>query len=250
MRAADQVVLVTGGGTGIGRATAMLYAKEGARVALMGRRKGPLTRVANAIRRRGGTALALQGSVVDEDSVRTAVERTVDECKGIDVLINNAGLPGVAAPVHDTTDATWQEMIDHNLTGAFRMSRAILPHFVRAASGIIVNVSSIAALVGMRGMAPYSAAKSGLIALTRSIAVEYGRLGIRCNCICPGTVMSPMTKQFLKDAHRYECAKGSNPLMRVGRPEEIAHSIFYLGSSESSFLTGAIVTVDGGRTAW
>lgn len=248
-RAQDKVVLITGAGTGIGRATALLYSKEGASVVLMGRRKSPLVRVSKEITENGGRALPIQGDVTDEKSVHHVILITLKQFKKIDVLINNAGIAGDAVPIHKTTDRMWRELIEGNLTGSFRMVRALLPHFLERKAGIIVNVSSMAALVGMPNMGAYSISKSGMIALTKCIAVEYGHLGIRCNCVCPGTVLTPMTEDYLKASHRYRGASSSNLLMRIGKPSEIAESILFLGLGESSFVTGAVLSIDGGYTS-
>jgi NAD(P)-dependent dehydrogenase (short-subunit alcohol dehydrogenase family) len=248
-RAENKVVLITGGGTGIGRATALRFSKEGASVVLMGRRKAPLVRVSKEITENGGRALPIQGDVTDEKSVHQVVLEALERYRKIDVLINNAGIAGDAVLIHKTTDQMWRELIEVNLTGSFRMVRAVLPHFLERKAGIIVNVSSMAALVGMPNMAAYSISKSGMIALTKCIAVEYGYLGIRCNCVCPGMVLTPMTEDYLKAPQRYPGASSSNLLMRVGKPYEIAESILFLGLDESSFVTGAVLNIDGGYTA-
>ncbi|MBW2062213.1 MAG: SDR family oxidoreductase [Deltaproteobacteria bacterium] len=248
-RVKNKIVLVTGGGTGIGRATARLFAKEGASIVLMGRRKAPLTRVCREISRMGGKALPITGDVTDEQSVHQVIQNALKGFKRIDILVNSAGVAGEAVPVHETTDEVWAELIDSNLTGSFRMIRAILPFFLEKRKGVIVNVASIAALVGLNHMAAYSAAKAGIVALTRCIAVEYGHLGIRCNCICPGTVETNMTRDYLAYPGRYQRLSSTNPLNRISRADEIAQGILYLGSDESSFVTGTILVVDGGYTA-
>jgi meso-butanediol dehydrogenase/(S,S)-butanediol dehydrogenase/diacetyl reductase len=249
MRARDKVVIITGGGSGIGRATARLYAREGSAVSLVGRRKSALTRVADQIIQKGGKALTIATDITQDNSAEQVVRATLERFKHIDVLINNAGIAGPAVLVHETGDDIWNELIAHNLTACFRMAREVLKYFSMRANGIIVNVSSIAGLVGMPNMSAYSVAKSGLIALTRSIAVEYAHLGIRCNCVCPGTTQTPMTQGFLKDPVRSRDVQSYIPLDRVAKASEIAASIFYLGSDESSFITGAVMPVDGGFTA-
>jgi NAD(P)-dependent dehydrogenase (short-subunit alcohol dehydrogenase family) len=248
-RAENKVVLITGGGTGIGKATALRYATEGASVVLMGRRNAPLVGVSKEITENGGSALPIQGDVTDEESVQQVIREVLERLGSIDVLINNAGIAGDAVPIHMTTDRIWQELMDCNLTGSFRMVRGVLPHFLERKAGVIVNVSSMAAVVGMANMGAYSISKSGMIALTKCVAVEYGDLGIRCNCVCPGTVLTPMTEDYLKPSQRFQGASLGNLLMRIGKPSEIAESIFFLGSDESSFVTGAVLNIDGGYTA-
>ena len=245
----ERVVLITGGGTGIGRETAFRFARSGYSVVLVGRREASLRRVAHQIERRQGKALTIGADITDEGSVRKIVEMAIKRFRRIDTLINNAAIAGEALLVHEVSDEMWNELIGGNLTASFRMCRAILPHFIKRKKGVIVNVSSIAALVGMRSMAPYSVAKSGLLALTRSIAAEYGDKGIRCNCVCPGTAMTPMTQGILNDGQRRRRIASTNLLQRIARPSEIARAIYYLGSDESSFITGLILTVDGGYTA-
>jgi NAD(P)-dependent dehydrogenase (short-subunit alcohol dehydrogenase family) len=247
--AKHKVVLISGGGTGIGRATALLYAAKGATVVLMGRRRREIDNLAQWINKKGGTALAVSGDIAKLSDVKKAIEATVSQFKRIDVLVNNAGIAAEAALVHETTDEMWQEIIDINLTGSFLLCREVLPVFIRQRSGVIVNVSSISALVGMPYMSAYSISKSGVIALTRSIAAEYARLGIRCNCICPGTVETPMTIAYLSKKDRYRQCAEAIPMGRIANAKEIARSIYYLGSEESSYLTGAVLTADGGYTA-
>ncbi len=248
-RVSDKIALITGAGSGIGRATSLLYAREGASVILVGRRRMPLEDVAQEVISSGGRALPLEGDITDEACVRSVVEASLVEFGGIDILINNAGKAQPGRPLHEFTDAMWKEALDVNLTGTFRFIRGVLPHFLKRNRGTIVNVSSASALVGMPNMAGYSAAKSGVVALTRSVAVEYGHLGIRCNCVCPGAVTTPMTEAFLADATRRRRVIAGNLLPRLAEPGDIANTILYLGSDESSFLTGAILAADGGLTA-
>ena len=244
-----KLVLITGAGSGIGRATAMLMAKKGAKVALMGRRAGLIHQAVSTISRKGGSACGFSGDTTREESVQEVVGGVLRTWGRIDVLVNNAGLPAEGRPVHATTDQEWHEIIDANLTGSFRMVRAVLPLFMKKKAGIIVNVSSIAGLVGMPRMGAYSVAKSGLLALTRSVAAEYARHGIRCNCICPGTVRTPMTEDYLADPERHLMAEQASLLGRIARPSEIAHGILFLASGESAFLTGSVLIADGGYTA-
>jgi NAD(P)-dependent dehydrogenase (short-subunit alcohol dehydrogenase family) len=248
MRLSDKVVLVTGGGTGIGRASALRLAGEGARVAVLGRRSEPLEDAATAVRESGGEALVVRADVRSDEEVRGAVARTVDRYGGIDALVNNAGYVPEWSLVQDTSDQSWGETLDINLTGAFRMCRAVLPHLVER-GGAIVNISSISAVKALHSVAPYAAAKAGLIALTRCIAAEYGWQGVRCNCIVPSWIETPMTAGFLEDdAARQEVAR-RHALQRVGTPDEVARAVVYLVSEESSFVTGAAHPVDGGMSA-
>jgi NAD(P)-dependent dehydrogenase (short-subunit alcohol dehydrogenase family) len=167
----------------------------------------------------------------------------------LDILVNNAGVGAFGHRLHETDEETWEQMLAVNLTGAYRMIKAAVPEMIKAGGGAIVNVSSIAALVGIPLTAAYSAAKGGLDALTRCVAVEYAPYRIRCNAVCPGLVNTPMAEGLLKDAQRFEQVIAAYPLGRPGTPEEVAQLILYLASEDSAWMTGAIIPLDGGMTA-
>ncbi|MBI3603793.1 MAG: glucose 1-dehydrogenase [Nitrospirae bacterium] len=243
------VALITGGGVGIGEAVARLFAKEGAAVLITGRRKDLLERVAGEIERSGGRALAVAGSVADEAHAQTAVMQAVRTFGKLNVLVNNAGIGSFGKLLHETDDATWNELFATNLTGAFRMTRAALPEMLKAGGGAIVNVSSIASLVGIPTTAAYSATKGGLDALTRCTALDYAKQGIRCNAVNPGLVNTPMAAPLINDPARLAQAMAAYPLGRPGTPEEVAKLVLYLASDESSWVTGGVFPIDGGMTA-
>ncbi len=241
-------VLITGGGTGIGRATALLFGERGAKVVLAGRRAEPLEATAAELRRMGAAGAWVQADVTVDADVRAAVAEAVARFGGLDVLVNSAGEAPGWTPMHETTDESWARALDVNLTGAFRMIRAALPHLV-ASKGSIVNVSSISALKASNSVASYSAAKAGLIALTRCVAAEYGWQGVRCNCVVPSWVETPMTERFLADeATRSDVAR-RHALQAVARPEDVARMIVFLAGPEAAFVTGGLHTVDGGMAA-
>ena len=248
MRFENKTVLITGGGSGIGRAAALGFAREGARLFLLGRRTQPLEQVADEIRDGGGEAAAHPADLRKWESVRAAVGGMVQRFGGIDLLVNNAGYVPPWTAVHETPDEVWNEALDINLTGAFRMARAALPHLVER-RGAIVNVSSISALQARNSVAAYAAAKAGLLALSRSIAAEYGWQGVRCNCIVPSWVETPMTEEFLQDPATREEVGRRHMLQRVATPDEIARAILYLASEDASFVTGTVHLVDGGMSA-
>lgn len=245
MRFRDKVALITGGGSGIGRATALRLAADGARVFLAGRREEPLRRVADEVAAARGTAAFRTADVADDASVRTLVRVAIETFGGLDVLVNNAGYVPVWTPIHETSDDEWRRVHEINLNGPFRVARACLPYLVER-GGAIVNIASISALKASNSVASYSAAKAGLIALTRCIAAEYGWQGVRCNCIVPSWVETPMTASFLADDEAREQVARRHALRRIATPDEIASAVAYLAGPESRFVTGATHAVDGG----
>jgi NAD(P)-dependent dehydrogenase (short-subunit alcohol dehydrogenase family) len=244
-----KVALITGGGTGIGAACARVFAEEGAAVVITGRRRDTLEQVVRELATSGTRALAVAGSVTDEAHVRTAVAQSVRAFGRLDILVNNAGVGAFGQRLHETDDTTWETMLAVNLTGAYRMIKAVVPEMIKAGGGSIVNVSSIASLVGIPLTAAYSASKGGLDALTRCVAVDYAPQRIRCNSVCPGLVETPMAAGLLSDPQRLKEVMAAYPLGRPGMPEEVARLVLYLASDESAWMTGAIIPLDGGMTA-
>lgn len=248
MKLQDRVALITGGGTGIGAATARLFASEGAAVGITGRREAPLNEVAEEIGASGGRALAVSGDVAVTADCERMVDETIAAFGRIDVLVNNAGR-GMLARADEISDELWDEVIGTNLSGAFRLIRAVLPGMVSQGAGSIVNVSSVLGQTGMKGAAAYGASKAGLDQLTRVLAVEYADRGIRVNSVAPAWVHTPMNKSVRDHATRYEQLKERHPMGRFGMPDEIARAILHLASDEAAWTTGAVLSVDGGWTA-
>lgn len=248
MRLNGKVALITGGGTGIGEATAKIFAAEGAQVAITGRRKDVLEGVAKAIVANGGKVLVVTGSVTEEAHVQSAVDQAVRTFGKIDILINNAGIGVFGKPLHETTDREWQEILDTNLTGVFRMTRAVIPHMLER-GGSIVNVSSVAGLVGIAGLAAYSGTKGALVALTRCLAIDYAKDKIRCNCVCPALVDTPMAADAIADPDLNATMMAKHPIGRFGTPDDVARMLLYLASDDASWVTGSLFTIDGGWTA-
>jgi meso-butanediol dehydrogenase/(S,S)-butanediol dehydrogenase/diacetyl reductase len=246
---ADQVIIITGGGSGIGRATSDLFADKHVKLVLVGRRRELLERAARAAVDRGSEALALAYDLTDSDAASKVVRQARHRFGRVDVLVNNAGVPGEGVPLHEVSDALWNELCETNLAAAFRMCRAVLPIFLEQHRGVILNVASTAALVAMRNMAVYGATKAGLLALTRAVARDYGPLGVRCNAVCPGTTATPMTKNVLDLSRRRAAIVRGIPLQRVAQPREIATAIVHLCGDDSSYVNGAVLTVDGGQVA-
>lgn len=248
MRHDGTIALITGGGTGIGKATARILVQEGARVLLVGRRSGALERTARELDPDGHQIRARSADLRSTEQVNAAVAEVVDRFGALTVLVNAAGAVPAWAPVAETTDESWTDTLETNLTGVFRTTRAALPHLVRS-GGAIVNVGSISGLRAANSVAPYAAAKAGLLALTRSVAAEYGWRGVRCNCVVPSWVDTPMTAAFLSDPDTRAEVGRRHALQRVAEPREVAGVIAFLASSEASFVTGAACPVDGGMSA-
>lgn len=244
-----KVVVITGGGTGIGAATARRYAGEGAQVVLVGRRPEPLEAVAAET---NGLAVVADSSV--RDQAEEAIHRVIADFGRIDVVVANAGGHGLAT-VLDTDDADWEAALRSNVTTAFVIARAALPHLVES-RGQIVIVSSLAGLFAGPSVAGYTVGKHALIGLTRTLARDYGRSGVRVNAVCPGWVETPMADgemdAFARAAdlnsreHAYQVATAAVPLGRPAHADEIASVVRFLGSGESSYVTGATLVVDGG----
>lgn len=244
-----KVALITGGSAGIGKAIAVAFAKEGAAVVVTGRRKDLLEQVVVEIDRSGGRAVAVAGSVADEVHVRSAVAQSIRAFGTLNILVNNAAVGAFGKLLHETDDATWDEQLMVNLTGVFRMTRAAIPEMLQCGGGTIVNISSVAGLVGFPFSAAYSTTKGGLNAFTRCVAMDYAKQGIRCNAVCPGLVDTPMAADLISNPERISQVMQAYPLGRPGKPEEVAKLVLYLASDESAWVTGSIYTIDGGLTA-
>jgi NAD(P)-dependent dehydrogenase (short-subunit alcohol dehydrogenase family) len=245
-----KVAIVTGGASGIGRATAIALAREGASVAIADRDGDGAATVAEGIRASGGSALSLACDVSDDAAVRGFVELTVREFGGLDIAFNNAGIEGTPATTTECTDENWERTIAINLTGAWYCMRAEIPHMLERGGGSIVNCSSIAGLVGFASIPAYVASKHGLVGLTRTAALEYAEAGIRVNAVCPGVIHTPMVDRFTGgDPDAVAGLTAGEPMGRMGEPEEIASAVVWLASDGASFVTGQAIAVDGGWVA-
>ena len=248
-RYADKSVMITGGGRGIGRATALRLAGEGGSIAVLDRDGAAAREAADDVRKAGGKAIALEADITDQDAVAAAVEAVLAAFGRIDVLINNAARAN-RGNIQQTEPEDWQSEIDGTLTGAFLVTRAVLPSMVQAGKGAIVNLGSVNGLMTF-GNPAYSAGKAGLLSFTRSLATEYGPKGIRANMVSPGTVQteSPSWQRRLAlDPQVFEKLAKWYPVGRVGRPDDIAAAIAYLAADEAAFVNGTNLVVDGGVT--
>jgi NAD(P)-dependent dehydrogenase (short-subunit alcohol dehydrogenase family) len=252
MRLNDKVALITGGTSGIGEATAFLFAREGASVAITGRSETRGHAITAKILESGGKGVFLRTDVRKAAECERAVRETIASFRRLDVLFNNAG---IFYP-HDTLECSeeeWDEQIDINLKGTFLMSKAALPGMIAQGGGVIINNSSGWGIVGGDKAVAYCASKGGVVLLTKAMAIDHGRQGIRVNCICPGDVETPMLPQDAKMRglrwEEYIASCANRPLGRVGTAEEIAKAVLFLASEDSSFMTGTALVVDGGGTA-
>lgn len=241
-------VLVTGAASGMGRATAHVFADEGARVAVTDLSLDAAQVVVDAIKTRGGHATAYALDVGDADSIKRTVEQIAQDFGGLDVVVNNAGISVRLAIDDPDYDAAWARGLNVLLTAHPRVIRAALPYLRKSASPRIVNIASTEALGATALHSPYSAAKAGVTGLTRSLAVELGPEGITVNCICPGPISTAMTNR-IADEHKQKYARRRTVLNRYGDPEEVAHMTLSLCLPAASFITGAVIPVDGGLMA-
>ncbi len=247
-RLSGKVAVVTGGNAGIGEAIAKAFAREGASVVITGRRQGELYRVVSDIVKEQGKVFAVVGSVTDESHVQEAVRQAVQQFGRLDILINNAGVGDFGRRLHEIDDTTWAHVLDVNLTGVFRMTRAALPQMLAQGKGAIVNISSVASLIGLPTLPVYAASKGALDAMTRALAVDYAREGIRCNVVNPGLIDTPMAAPLISNPELLDPILSHYPIRRAGRPEEVAQMALYLASDEAGWVTGGTFSIDGGMT--
>jgi NAD(P)-dependent dehydrogenase (short-subunit alcohol dehydrogenase family) len=246
----EKVALVTGGSSGIGRTTALLIAKEGAKVAIASRREEEGQSVVNEIRESGGEAIFVKTDVSKADDCANAVARTVDAFGKLDIAFNNAGVEVFGKPVAETDESTWDYVVGTNLKGMFLSMKYEIPEMLKAGGGSIVNMSSTYGLVASAfGGCGYHASKAGIIGLTKAAALEYAKQQIRVNAICPAFVATAMVEKFLEETGMTDQIKGFHPVGRLGTEDEMAQAVVFLASNASSFITGTALSVDGGMAA-
>ncbi len=252
MSLAGKAALITGGGSGIGRAMALLFAREGAAVSVVDIDEGRAATVAQMIVDTGGWAISIGCDVSHATGCQRAVYQTLDKLGGLDILVNNAGIIRRATVV-DTTEDEWDRIMAVNVKSIFLFSRHAIPVMARAGGGVIINTASGWGLVGGRSAAAYCASKGAVVLLTKAMAIDHGSQGIRVNCICPGDIDTSMlrdeARQLGESVDSFLAEAADRPLQRVGRPEDVAQAALYLASEASSFVTGATLAVDGGGLA-
>lgn len=243
----QEVIVITGAGSGIGRSTALLFAREGYRVVVADRSESAGVTTAREIEASGGTALFIRCDVTRETDVQLLMGRTLESFGRIDCAFNNAGVEGRSTGLPHTTDSDWDDVIGTNLKGVWLCMKYQIPAMLKQGKGAIVNASSVAGLVGVGESALYSASKHGVIGLTESAAMEFARSGIRINAVCPGPVQTPMIERYTRgDEARRESLVASEPMGRIAVAGEVADAVLWLCSDRSSFITGVSLPVDGG----
>ncbi|HET7874511.1 MAG TPA: glucose 1-dehydrogenase [Methylomirabilota bacterium] len=251
MRLKDKVALVTGAGTGLGKAIAVMFAREGAKVALSGRRLEPLEKTQGEIAHGGGTALVAPGDVTRAADVQRVIASVVRQFGRLDILVNNAGGMAERGPVGAISEDGFRNTVDMNLTSTFLCCKYALPELLKS-RGNIVNIASLAGLRGAPNLSAYGAAKGGVVILTKNMAVDYATQGVRVNCICPAYIETDLNREFLAGLRKtgeFDSLVKMHPLGFLGVPDDVAYGAVYLASDEARWLTGVVLGIDGGISA-
>lgn len=252
MRLKDKIILITGAGSGIGKSTSILFAKEGAHVIINDLSSKAGNETLNEISNLGGKAMFIQADATNANEVEVMVSEIIREKGRIDVLFNNVGISGVGA-VHDTSEELWDKVVNVNMKGIFLPCKSVLPHMMKQQNGTIINMSSCIAEIGLSRRAVYSATKGAILSLTKSMQVDYAPYNIKVNAILPGTILTPFVEDYLKNSYEnYE--DGLNSLKNrqlsgnLGRPDDVAKAALFMASDESDFMMGSPLYIDGGVT--
>lgn len=250
MKLNGKVTIITGASGGIGKSVAQKILEEGSKVVLVSRNKNKLKKTVEELDK-NDNLIYVAADVSHESEVLSVIEQTLTAFDKIDNLINCAAIINDPTPFHLMTEDQWSNLMNVNIKGTFQPIKAVIPLMIEQKSGNIINISS---LLGIRAIpkvpfSVYGVTKAGIIMLTKSIAVEYGQYNIRCNCIAPSTIRSPMMEPYLQDENAKRMLEGSFPLKRIGDPEDVANAILFLASDDSKWITGTVMTLDGGISA-
>jgi len=248
MRLQNKIAIITGAGSGIGRSIALAFIKEGAKVVVADWSEQGGKETAEQIKKENGEAIFVKTDVSKTADIDKMVKTCLDKFGRVDILVNNAGIVKFG-PLHETTEEDWDTVLDVNLKSVFLGSKRVIPEMLKQSKGKIINVASIAGLVGFAQSGAYCASKGGIIALTREMVLEYAPQKINVNCIAPGVIKTAMTKDMLADPATKQFLESSTPYPRLGEAEDIAQAAVYLASNESDFVNGHVLVVDGGWTA-
>ena len=252
MRLKNKVAVITGAGSGIGRTTAILFAKEGAKVVIVDIDKKAGEETLNLLQGKERAALFIPTDITDVVQVKSMVSKVVERYRKLDILINNAGLYA-KGDASNTDEGQWDKIMNVNLRAAFLCSKNCIPQMIKQGGGVVINISSEAGIDAWKNQVAYNVSKAGLISLAKSIAVDFALQNIRANCVCPGTTETELFTSYLDRQPNPESARREfeiiRPANRVGRPVEIAYGILYLASDESPYATGSVLSIDGGATA-
>jgi NAD(P)-dependent dehydrogenase (short-subunit alcohol dehydrogenase family) len=245
----SKVALITGGTTGIGRDTAMLFAKNGAKVVISGRRETEGNETISLVRAAGGDGLFVKSDVSKSADIQSLIQKTIEKFGRLDLAFNNAGIEGQWKPIIEQSEEDWDSVIDINLKGVWLCLKYEIQQMLKQGSGAIVNMSSVAGLMGAAGAAVYVASKHGVIGLTRTVALEYAARNIRVNAVCPAVIETAMAERAFADPEVNKRILAQHPIGRFGKPMEIAEAVLWLCSDKSSFMTGHYIVLDGGMRA-
>jgi NAD(P)-dependent dehydrogenase (short-subunit alcohol dehydrogenase family) len=245
-----KVAIVTGAGGGVGKAISKRLSSQGCKVIMLGRNRTKLQKAASEIGNKKNTMTVI-ADITKEAEVLSAIDQTINSFDKIDILVNNAGIINDPVPFHEMTEDQWDDLVETNLFGMFRITKAVIPIMMKNGGGNIVNISSV---LGIRSiprvpLSVYAVTKAGVIMFTRSIAVEYGQHKIRCNCIAPSTIRSSIIEPYLQDEEAKKVLESTFPLRVIGEPEDISGAVAYLCSDDSKWVTGTVLMVDGGLSA-
>jgi NAD(P)-dependent dehydrogenase (short-subunit alcohol dehydrogenase family) len=244
----NKVVLVTGGNSGIGRATALLFAKKGAKIVIAGRRVKESEETVELLKEAGTEAIFVKTDVTNATSVKNLISQAVESYGRLDYAFNNAGIEGILAPSIEQTEENWDKVIDTNLKGIWLSMKYEIPEMLKQGGGTIVNNASIAGLIGLKNFSIYGASKHGVLGLTKAVALEQAKAGIRINAVCPALIETSMAERILSAEESKASMLQAHPIGRFGKPEEVAEAVVWLCSDAASFVTGHFLAVDGGYT--